>query len=303
VTDSDPPPESPVLEGDLIDPVPAPPAVDAEIIDADVVDDEPLETVPEYVVVAEPSFEGDDPAPRPFDAAPRVTRRESTPPPPPERPAACPPLLWPAPVPDPAPPRSDVDPAPVQSRPPGQHRYRPAEDPPRPARPPAANRRPSLPRRSSLPRRPWLGLPFLVLLGLAGAFLAWVSAEPFWLSVGHGETGTATVVASAGGCRATFVGTTFSKSTVELFGASGCAVGASMPARMVSSSAGRAYAASRPGLILRWATGYALVVLCGLLIARVIGARSHRGWLRAAAVAASLAAPLTVAAALLAAAY
>jgi hypothetical protein len=61
VTDSDPPPESPVLEGDLIDPVPAPPAEDAEIIDADVVD-EPPETVPEYVVVAEPAFEGDDPA-------------------------------------------------------------------------------------------------------------------------------------------------------------------------------------------------------------------------------------------------
>jgi hypothetical protein len=143
----------------------------------------------------------------------------------------------------------------------------------------------------------------VVVLGLAGAFFAWVSAEPFWLSVGHGEAGTAVVVASAGGCRATFVGTTFRKSTVELAGAPGCAVGASMPARMVSADAGRAYAASGPGLVLRWAVGYALVLLCGLLVARVVGVRSHRGWARAGAVAASLGASLAVTAALLAAAY
>jgi hypothetical protein len=51
---------------------------------------------------------------------------------------------------------------------------------------------------------------------LAGAFFAWVSAEPFWLSVGHGTSGTAAVVASADGCRATFVGSGFTRSTVEL---------------------------------------------------------------------------------------
>jgi hypothetical protein len=58
---------------------------------------------------------------------------------------------------------------------------------------------------------------------------------------------------------------------------------------MVSSSAGRAYAAGRSGLILRWATGYALVLLCGLLVAWVV-----EGWPRAAAVATGLGAPLAV---------
>jgi len=179
--------------------------------------------VPEYVVVAEPSLDEDDPAPRPCDAAPRS----------------------------------------------------------------------------------WLvlALPFLLLLALAGAFFAWVSAEPFWLSVGHGEAGTAVVVASANGCRATFVGPTATKSTVELAGASSCAVGASMPARMVSSSADRAYVVGGPGLVLRWAIGYALVALCGLLVACVIGIRPHRGWPRVAAVTTSLGAPLAVAAAILASAY
>jgi hypothetical protein len=76
---------------------------------------------------------------------------------------------------------------------------------------------------------------------------------------------------------------------VELACASGCVVGASMPAGMVSSSAGRAYAAGRSGLILRWATGYALVLLCGLLVAWLV-----EGWPRAAAVATGLGAPLAV---------
>jgi len=238
VTDCDPP-EPPVLEGDLIDPVP-PPVVEPEIIDADVIDDEPAETVPEYVVVAEPSLDEDDPAPRPCDAASRVTPGAAT-------------------------PRPQEGPAP----------------------------------------RSWLALalPFLLLLALAGAFFAWVSAEPFWLSVGHGEAGTAVVVASANGCRATFVGPTATKSTVELAGASSCTVGASMPARMVSSSADRAYVVGGPGLVLRWAIGYALVALCGLLVACVIGIRPHRGWPRVAAVTTSLGAPLVVAAAILAFAY
>ena len=155
----------------------------------------------------------------------------------------------------------------------------------------------------SAARRSLVGLPALLLLALAGTFLAWVSAEPFWLSVGHGEAGTAVVVASTNGCQATFVGATGTKSTVELAGASTCTVGASMPARMVSSSAGRAYVVGRSGLVLRWATGYALVALCGLLVAGVIGLRSRRGWPRAAAVATGLGASLAVAGALLAAAY
>jgi hypothetical protein len=76
-----------------------------------------------------------------------------------------------------------------------------------------------------------------------------------------------------------------------------------MPARMVSADAGRAYAASRPGLVLLWSFGFVLVLLCGGLIARVIGAGWYQGWARAGALALSLGGPLAVAAVLLAAAF
>jgi hypothetical protein len=148
----------------------------------------------------------------------------------------------------------------------------------------------------------------VLLLALAAAFFGWVSAEPFWLSVGHGHTGNAIVVASSSaGCRARFAGDaardTVGQSTVELAGVRTCTVGASMPARMVSADADRAYAASPSGLVARWSVGYGLVLACGLLTALVAGARRYRGWARAGAVAIGLGAPVTLALALLVAAY
>ena len=43
------------------------------------------------------------------------------------------------------------------------------------------------PSRTPPPPRPLPGLAALVLLSLVAAFFAWVSAEPFWLAVGHGD--------------------------------------------------------------------------------------------------------------------
>lgn len=65
-------------------------------------------------------------------------------------------------------------------------------------------------RPAKPPRHPVLGLAGLLVLTLLSSFFAWVSAEPLWLAVGHGERGTATVLSCTGGgiglrCRGTFV--------------------------------------------------------------------------------------------------
>src|SRR6266545_3808405 len=53
-------------------------------------------------------------------------------------------------------------------------------------------------RRPPDPRRASHGLPLLVLLSLLALFVAWVSAEPFWLAIGHQDTGTVEVTRCTG---------------------------------------------------------------------------------------------------------
>jgi hypothetical protein len=140
---------------------------------------------------------------------------------------------------------------------------------------------------------------------LVTGFHGWVSAEPFWLAVGHGDSGTVTVTSSDGGCQGTFTATAFKMSTVDIVGLAdgGCRVGARHPARMVSAGGTAAYVASGRGLLLRWGVGFALVLACGFVIAWVLGAFRFVGWRRSVAVLTSLAAPFALVAALLIAAY
>jgi hypothetical protein len=177
---------------------------------------------------------------------------------------------------------------------------------PRRAPAPAPARRP---RRARRRRRggPWLGLPVLVVLLLAAAFVAWVSAEPFWLSAGHGSTGAATVVATDGRCRVTFASADgrFTTSTVDLVGVprGQCVIGAAVPAQMVSANAARAYAIDLTGLRLRWGVGLAVLLLCGWGISWATGAARFRGLQRLVAIALSAGAPLVVAATMLLVSY
>jgi hypothetical protein len=179
---------------------------------------------------------------------------------------------------------------------PTQRSYRP----PPPTRPSAR-----LPQRRRPPRPLWLSLPALVVLALATAFFAWVSAEPFWLAVGHGHTGTATIFSAPSGCRARFVADdgTFTVSTVEVAGLRGCPNGASPPAQMVSPRSARAYVTDLAGLNARWSIGFGLVVLCGLATATATGSGRLPGWRGTAAVGLSLAAPAVATLAMLAVAY
>jgi hypothetical protein len=138
-------------------------------------------------------------------------------------------------------------------------------------------------RRAPEPRRPVTGLFGLLALGLIAAFFAWVSAEPFWLAVGHGNPGTATVERCTGSgvtqrCAGQFVAAdgAYRVDGLALFGVEpGQRIaGATTPARMVSSDSRQAYVGSAGVLVhLRWALSFALVLLCGLGIAGLTGAR------------------------------
>lgn len=149
-------------------------------------------------------------------------------------------------------------------------------------------------------RHPAVALPAVILFGLLAAFFAWQAAEPLWLAVGHGVDGTATVTR----CRPTDppvpvdAGSTelteptyrcvtftppdraFQAVDVTLLGAGSDAVrteGATLPARMVTPDAGRAYATGPAGLHLRWSLGLLLVLACGAGIAWATGARRLDG--------------------------
>ena len=169
-------------------------------------------------------------------------------------------------------------------------------------------------RRKPEPRRPVTGLLGLVALGLIAAFFAWVSAEPFWLAVGHGQRGTATVAECTGAgvtqrCTGQFTAGdgAYRVDKLALFGVQpGQRIaGASTPARMVSSHSRQAYAGSTGTLMhLRWALSFLLVLLCGLGIAGLTGARRlETARARRSALLLSVAGPLALLVGFLVAAY
>ncbi len=159
------------------------------------------------------------------------------------------------------------------------------------------------------PRRPAGGLAALLLLALVATFFAWVSAEPIWLAVGHGETGVASVTRCSGDgigqrCIGTFSSDGRIVRAVKVLGAAGH-VGAAVPARMVNLAGDHAYAgAAGWTLHLRWTIGVVLTLLCGLGIASATGARRlETARARRRAVLLSLAAPVLLLIGFLAAAY
>jgi hypothetical protein len=135
----------------------------------------------------------------------------------------------------------------------------------------------------------------VILFGLLAAFFAWQAAEPLWLAVGHGVDGTATVTRCHPtdppvpvDAEPTSIGSTYRCVTftppdrafqavdVTLLGAGSAAgrtEGATLPARMVTPDADRAYATGLAGLHLRWSVGLLLVLACGAGIAWATGAR------------------------------
>ena len=177
-----------------------------------------------------------------------------------------------------------------------------------------ANARDARRRRSRSPRRPATGLSGLVALALIAAFFAWVSAEPFWLAVGHGDTGMATVAWCTGDgvsqrCAGQFRAADgqYEVPRVTLLGVEPGQrdAGSSAPARMVSQHSRQAYVGDAGLLVqLRWLLGFLLVLLCGLGSAALTG--THRlptATYRRAALILSLTGPLLLLAGFLFVAY
>jgi hypothetical protein len=170
-------------------------------------------------------------------------------------------------------------------------------------------RRPPARTRTRRPRSAAAGLSWLIVLGLLATFFGWFSAEPLWLSLGHGVPGTATVVTCSihgisGRC-ADFTPTSgaFPATHVTLLGLGRAADGQQVAARMVSPRGWEAYAGDPSSLYLRWIPGLTVVLLCGLGIARGTGASRLPGRRRRVAVLASVAGPLLLAGGLFAAAW
>ncbi|MBB5870459.1 hypothetical protein F4553_003838 [Allocatelliglobosispora scoriae] len=160
-------------------------------------------------------------------------------------------------------------------------------------------------------RRPGLSLAAVVVLSLLAAFFAWVTAEPLWLALGHGDVGTATVTQCVGTgvgqrCVGDFTaidGTLVERVTLLGVGTSGA--GSSISARMVGVTSDQAYVgAALHGLHLRWLVGFALTMLCGLGIALATGSiRIPDRRSRRFAVGISLGAPLLLMVGFLAATF
>jgi len=168
--------------------------------------------------------------------------------------------------------------------------------------------------RRAAPRTPIAALTSLIALGLLAAFFAWVSAEPFWLAMGHGDRGYATVTSCTSSgltqhCVGRFAtadgGFTLSRVTLLGVGPGHRVPGTIAPARMVSPDSSHAYLGNTsPLLQLRWILGFLLVLFCGYAIAGVTGARRlETGRARRGAVLASLAGPVLLLAGFLIAAF
>jgi hypothetical protein len=168
-------------------------------------------------------------------------------------------------------------------------------------------------RRNRPARHPGVGLAGLLLFGLLAGFFAWVSAEPFWLAVGHRTEGTATVSDCTGRgvlrrCIGDFAadGGAFHAKRVAI-AALPAAVrrpGATGTASMVSARGRIAYAGDSAGLSLRWLLGFGIVIAAGLAIAWITGATrlaSRRA--RLGACLASVGAPILLLLGLLAATF
>ncbi|MFG1610700.1 hypothetical protein [Actinoplanes sp. NPDC049265] len=169
-------------------------------------------------------------------------------------------------------------------------------------------------RRPLSPRGPVAGLLGLVTLALVASFFSWVSAEPFWLAVGHGDRGVATISRCVGSgvtqrCQGSFAaadgGFTVEKVTLLGVDAASRNSGAIAPARMVSPDSRQAYVGGTGLMVhLRWTLGFVLVLLCGYGIAGMTGARRlETARTRRNAVLISLAGPVLLLIGFLAAAY
>ncbi|GAA4909848.1 hypothetical protein LX16_2814 [Stackebrandtia albiflava] len=165
---------------------------------------------------------------------------------------------------------------------------------------PRARRPPGEPARP--PRSPLLVFPAVILLAGVAAFFSWVSAAPFWMSVGHHVEGRVTVQRCeaegfAPRCEGRFApeGGGDSVPAMRITGDSRAErPGETVAALAVSRESHAVYIGDDTGLVLRWALGLAMVVGCGFGVAGVTGAWRFTGRRRLGALGVSVTGPLLI---------
>jgi hypothetical protein len=130
-----------------------------------------------------------------------------------------------------------------------------------------------------------IGLPLAIGLALVGVFFAWVSADPFWLSMGRGDAGTVTVTGChprgvGDRCVGRFVADNRAFTASEVFVSSLAPAarhrGANVPAKMLDKRSGWAYAGTERALHLRWLAGLGMVLLVGIGVGIATGVHRLR---------------------------
>lgn len=125
------------------------------------------------------------------------------------------------------------------------------------------------------------GLAAMVAIALVGSFFAWVTAEPLWLALGRGTTGTAVVADCVGAsvgqrCVGDFRAGNgaFTAEGVRLLGVAHDqrGVGTEITARMVAADSRTAYISDGVVMHLRWVLGLLCVLASGIGIVWATGA-------------------------------
>jgi hypothetical protein len=156
-------------------------------------------------------------------------------------------------------------------------------------------------RKTKRPLRVAISMPVIIVLGLLSAFFSWVTVEPLWLAVGHGDAGTATVTKCVGDGLSQRCTGEIDGLRVTLLGLESPDTGEKVKVQRVNENSVRAYSG---GLFVRWFSGLLMVLLCGCGIALAAGAtRLALPRERWAALGTSFGAPLLVTAGFLAASY
>ncbi|MCD0445531.1 hypothetical protein LO763_18120 [Glycomyces sp. A-F 0318] len=157
-------------------------------------------------------------------------------------------------------------------------------------------RRPARPGRPHPRREPKrLGPALLGVLVCACLlmFFAWAAAPALWISVGHSQSGTATVTSCQTGfapsCTGVFSTGDWSKELALTGEVTADDLGAALPARATGPDAHNAYVGGTGGLVLRWAPALVLFMAAAFALVAVSGAtRLYEG--RSAAIGLSWAA-------------
>lgn len=166
--------------------------------------------------------------------------------------------------------------------------------------PPKRSRKTPIRTADKNPRSTPVALFSMIGLALVSAFFGWVSAAPFWLSVGHNVSGTVVVnECEASGIAPRCVGDFIPRGSddkvpgVRVTGdVEAKRVGETVSAHAVTSQSPIVYVGDDAGLWLRWTLGLGLVVVCGFAIAAVTGSWRWHGRARLVTVLVSIAGPV-----------